>query len=251
MPTYPVRALVLSKTKLGEKDLILTLMASDGSQVRAVAKGARSPKSKLGGTCEIFSVIDALIAKGRNLDVISEATGVESNEACRCDLDHSAAADTVCEVLSKMTLPEEPQPHLFDMACAALAAIGRAEGAHIKLFAAAFILKCTSMLGYLPELSACIVCGEPVPTGRESELFSVAQGGVVCEGCVSACPSATVFHGGLIEWVRALLYSKYADIEGFDCTEPVASDTLRFAQRWLREHAGIECKSLAFMFMDL
>ena len=251
MPTYPIRALVLSKTKLGEKDLILTLMASDGSQVRAVAKGARSTRSKLGGTCEIFSIVDALIAKGRNLDIISEARGVEPNEACRRDLDHSAAADTVCEVLSKMTLPEEPQPHLFEMTCAALEAIGAAEGPMVKVITAAFIVKCTSMLGYRPELRSCIVCGEPVESGNSTELFSLSQGGVVCENCVSACPSATILGEGSVDWIRAILYSTYADIVGFECSDAVAEAVLRFAQRWLREHAGIDCKSLAFMFMDL
>ena len=36
-PTYPLRALVLRRTKLGESDLILTLLAADGSLARAVA----------------------------------------------------------------------------------------------------------------------------------------------------------------------------------------------------------------------
>lgn len=42
-PTYRCNALVLKKTKLGESDLILTCLKDDGSQLRAVAKGARKP----------------------------------------------------------------------------------------------------------------------------------------------------------------------------------------------------------------
>ncbi|MEG2982380.1 MAG: recombination protein O N-terminal domain-containing protein [Raoultibacter sp.] len=37
--TYTARVIVLQKTKLGETDLILTLLAEDGAQIRAVAKG--------------------------------------------------------------------------------------------------------------------------------------------------------------------------------------------------------------------
>ena len=44
-PAYSLRALVLRRTKLGESDLILTLLSEDGSQKRAVAKGARRPMS--------------------------------------------------------------------------------------------------------------------------------------------------------------------------------------------------------------
>ena len=61
MPAYPLRALVLRKTKLGETDLILTLLAADGRQVRAVAKGARKSRSRLGARVEPFSILDLLL----------------------------------------------------------------------------------------------------------------------------------------------------------------------------------------------
>ncbi len=43
--SFWVRGLVLRKTKLGESDLIVELLNDEGCLVRAVAKGARKPKS--------------------------------------------------------------------------------------------------------------------------------------------------------------------------------------------------------------
>lgn len=63
-PTYSLRALVLRRTKLGESDLILTLLSEDGSQKRAVAKGARRPKSSFAARTEPFCVIDAPVRDG-------------------------------------------------------------------------------------------------------------------------------------------------------------------------------------------
>ena len=57
--TYSLQALVLRKTKLGETDLIVTLLAQDGRQVRAVAKGARKPNSSFASRLEIFSEVEA------------------------------------------------------------------------------------------------------------------------------------------------------------------------------------------------
>ena len=54
--TYTARAIVLRKTKLGESDLVVTLLAEDGSQVRAVAKGARKPSSPFAARLELYSV---------------------------------------------------------------------------------------------------------------------------------------------------------------------------------------------------
>ncbi|MFQ9180415.1 MAG: DNA repair protein RecO [Eggerthella lenta] len=79
-PTYDARAIVLRKTKLGESDLILALLAEDGSQIRAVAKGARKPASSFAARLELYSVVDLLVARGRSLDIVKEARLVESNE---------------------------------------------------------------------------------------------------------------------------------------------------------------------------
>ena len=71
--TYSLQALVLRKTKLGETDLIVTLLAQDGRQVRAVAKGARKPNSSFASRLEIFSEVDLLLVCGKSLDIVKEA----------------------------------------------------------------------------------------------------------------------------------------------------------------------------------
>ena len=81
-PTYGARAIVLRKTKLGESDLIVTMLAEDGSQMRAVAKGARKPASSFAARLELYSVADALLARGRSLDIVKEVRLVEATSAC-------------------------------------------------------------------------------------------------------------------------------------------------------------------------
>lgn len=46
--TYTDQAIVLRTTKLGEADMILTLLTLEHGQVRAVAKGLRRTSSKFG-----------------------------------------------------------------------------------------------------------------------------------------------------------------------------------------------------------
>ena len=65
--TYQSRVLVVKRTKLGETDCICTLLSQDGSQIRAVAKGARKPTSPFTSRLELFSVCDVLFAKGSRL----------------------------------------------------------------------------------------------------------------------------------------------------------------------------------------
>ena len=120
MATYPTRALVLRKTKLGETDTILTLLASDGHQVRAVAKGLRKPGGRFGARLEPFAVVDLLLHTGRSLDIVTEVQTVATHALLREDFDRSAAASVVVDVLDKISVEGQPEPQLFALSTTAL-----------------------------------------------------------------------------------------------------------------------------------
>lgn len=161
-PTYSLRALVLRRTKLGESDLILTLLSEDGSQKRAVAKGARRPKSSFAARTEPFCVIDALCATGRSLDILKEARLVAAHDALRCNLEASAAAAPVAELLARMSQRDLANPRLFQSAMRVLDAMDGVDDNHCAALSAAELLKILAFSGLRPSLEVCVGCGEPV-----------------------------------------------------------------------------------------
>ena len=120
--TYHARALVLDRTKLGETDLILTLLAQDGRQLRCVAKGARKPGGRLAARVELFCECDFLVARGRSLDVVSEAGLVDAHARLRGDLARVSAASAVCEVARLTCYEDAPDPFLHAICARALRA---------------------------------------------------------------------------------------------------------------------------------
>ncbi len=86
MPLYKTVALVLRRIPLGEKDKILTLFSRDLGKLRAVAKGARKPTSKLSGASEPLLLLRASLAEGSSLDVLSEAEVREAFPKLKSDL---------------------------------------------------------------------------------------------------------------------------------------------------------------------
>ena len=151
-PTYSLRALVLRRTKLGESDLILTLLSEDGSQKRAVAKGARRPKSSFAARTEPFCVIDALCATGRSLDILKEARLVAAHDVLRCNLEASAAAAPVAELLARMSQRDLANPRLFQSAMRVLDAMDGADDNHCAALSAAELLKILAFSGLRPSL---------------------------------------------------------------------------------------------------
>ncbi len=248
VPTYNARVIVVRKTKLKESDLILTMLAEDGSQIRAVAKGARKPKSSFASRLELFSVADVLCAKGRSLDVVSEVRLVEGNARLRCDIELAAAAAPAAEIIERSTQAGLACPNLFAMTRTALGAMCETSAAYAPSLAAAHLMKTFAMTGVRPMLASCAACGNPVsalPDG--SVAFSPREGGVICSHCRGHVESSYV-SAAAAEWADFLLRSTFSDIARAQVGVREAFSVLDLCQRWSIEHVGCKLRSLSFLF---
>ena len=113
--SYLTKGIVLKKTKLGETDLIITLLAEDGSQIKGVAKGARKPSSSFASRLELFSIAELHCVGGRSLDIIKEARFVDSNHHIRSNFECSLAAAPIVELLEKVTQEGLANAKLFPL----------------------------------------------------------------------------------------------------------------------------------------
>ena len=66
-------SIVLKVFDFGEADRIFTLLTPDNGIIRAVAKGVRKPKSRMGGHIDVLSKVNIYISLGENLSNISQA----------------------------------------------------------------------------------------------------------------------------------------------------------------------------------
>lgn len=250
--TYRVRALVLKRTKLGETDVICTLLAEDGSQLKAVAKGARKPSSSFTSRLELFSCCDLLLVQGKSLDIIKEARLVESHASLRLRLELTEAASPMVELIERATLDALENKQLFPMTMKALSCLEEAQEKSLLLLCGAHLIKAVSFLGFKPELRACIGCGEDTVIDKALEqncsvAFSYLDGGVVCSQCQLGFETQWV-NPAVLRWLDVLLYSTFEDIMHRDVEESVQVDILRFMQAWIKQHIGYNLKSLTFLF---
>lgn len=243
MPAYPLRALVLRKTKLGEADLILTLLAEDGRQVRAVAKGARKPKSRIGARAEPFTVLDLLLHTGRTLDIIAEAQTVASHEELRRDLDRSAHAAVVADLLDKASVEGQTDERLFGLALATLDAIAAAPPESLLVVTDAFLVKAMAMIGYRPQLGSCVSCRSDTAAG----LFSLEAGGVVCPACGELQPAVLPLTEAARAALAAMLGAKMSEVAALGVGEEVARESFGLLRAFVRHHVPARLKALDYL----
>lgn len=241
---HRVRALALKKTKLGETDLIVTFLAQDGSQVRAVAKGARKPGSRIGGRVEPLSVVDLLLHPGRSLYTITEVELVSAHAPLREDLDRAMAASVVADFLDKVSVEEQAEERLFGLAVATLDAMDGAEGDTLLALLTAFLLKGIAMHGYRPQFSACVACGEEASAAGR---FSIEHGGPVCGACESAGANGQLVRlsVGARSALAALMHARMAEVGELAIPHDVLVEAFGMMRAYVVHHVPARLKALA------
>lgn len=245
---YPAAGIVLRRTKLGEADLIVTLLCSTNQQVRAVAKGARKPGSRLAGATNLGNEVSLLLHKGRNLDVITEARLTVSRDSLAREIERCVMAEVVLDCAAELTAEGECDGRLLPLTGVALDALEQAPLERLTLVGGAYLFKAAAMQGYRPVLDSCIECGVPIDTESGWVLFAVGEGGVLCPDCAAEA-SGTYIDGPLVGWVRALLSLRFDEVlalEPFEGEVPLGLELLDLGRLWLSYYPGIHSKALDF-----
>ncbi len=176
---YKSEALVIKRIDLGEADKILTIITPNFGKLRVVAKGVRKVTSRLAGHVELFTRNTMLLAKARNLDIITQSETVDAYRPLHEDLSRIAHASYASELLDAMTPDSLENYPLYKLAVGAFALIS--EDSHPDRVLRWFELQLLGYLGYAPELGQCVQCASELQAVTNG--WSPSQGGVICASC--------------------------------------------------------------------
>jgi len=179
---YRTEAIVLARLDYGEADRIVTLFTPRRGKLRVIVKGARKPLSRLGPHLDFFCRSTLLLAKGRELDIVSDAATIEPHERLRTDLDALGHASHMAEMVNRLTEDRQENEAIFDLLAQSLKLLE--DGVDPWLVTRHFEWALLALLGYRPELYRCVSCGAellPGPNGWSNRL-----GGNLCPLCRAA-----------------------------------------------------------------
>ena len=153
---YRTEAVVLKRSDFGEADRLVTLYTPNLGKLRVIAKGIRRPVSKMAGHLELFTHSQPLLAKGRNLDLITQSETIESFRALRENLVRTTLAHYVAELTERLT-PEHLEDYpLYRLLVETLRRIDT--GSQPDVAVRYFEVQLLDNLGYRPQLQHCVQC---------------------------------------------------------------------------------------------
>jgi DNA repair protein RecO (recombination protein O) len=208
---YRDEAIVLRTQKLGEADRIVTFLTREHGRVRAVGKGVRRTKSKFGSRLEPFSHVDVQFARGRTLDIVTQAeTLAPFGQAISADYGRYTAGTAMLEAADRLVVEEmEPALQQYQLLVGALRVLAarRLDG---SLVLDSFLLRSLAVAGYAPTFDVCARCGAPGP----HRSFSAGAGGMLCGAC--RLPGAASPSAETVVLLGALLAGDWATVEAID-----------------------------------
>lgn len=242
--TYSVEAVVVRASDFGEADRLVTLLTPFKGLVRAVARGARKPKSRLGGNVDLLRHINASLAEGRSLDTVSQAESLVSLRGLHSGLEKMSTGLYMAEVAERFSVEGGPNQPLYNQFVLMLQVLNE-EPIH-PLMARWFDLQVLQINGFLPTISECVDCGSVLDP--EDHVFSPARGGLVCPDCRAS--ENDVLLPASVNTIKLLRHMVRSSWEGVRTISPGEVE-LRQASRIVREHMQFvldrHVRSSAFM----
>ena len=206
---YKTEAVVLGEVRLGEADRLVTLYTLRRGKVRAVARGALRPRSRLAGHLQPLCHCQLMLAEGRGMDTVAGCQIVNPFLPLRQDLMRQAWGFYLMELMDAFCPEGVESAPLFRLLRDTLEQLcQKGDGERVLRH---FEVGLLYHAGFRPELHRCLGCGQPLEP--VANYLSPSAGGLLCPRCAPAQPPTYPLSANAVKVLRLL---QEADMDTFN-----------------------------------
>jgi DNA repair protein RecO (recombination protein O) len=241
--TYSTEAIILRRRNFGEADRILTIFTPHLGKIRAKAVGVRKPRSRKAGHLELFCRSRLFLAHGRDLDVITQAETIEPFAALRDDLNRSASASYMAELLDRFAAEgiENQEAYL----CLSTALHALCESNEPKRILVHYALHLVGSMGFRPQLFRCVIGREDIHA--EDQSFSPLLGGVICPHCAERARGQFAITMPVLRLLRHMEKTSFAETALLSVRRETVEEADKIMQRYIQHLLEHPLRSRAFL----
>ncbi len=224
-------AVVLRTWPVHEADLIVSFFSRDYGKVRGVAKSALKSRKRFGGALEPMTVARAWFVERPRQELVrlDQLEIVRSPLSTPVDPVRLTVLSFFAELLDEALPDHDPHETIFRLVLSVLD-LTSTEQPWMPL--TYFSLWMTRLMGLLPDLAHCTVCGEPLHAGEVT--FNAHADGLFCP--VHRNGSATVLSADSWQTAQRMLRAPAATFAAEAWPRRRAQDLRRFTVHVLERH---------------
>lgn len=173
------QGLVLRVTDYNDHDALLTLLTPNYGKLTVKARGLRRRNSPLIAPCQLLAYGSYTLFEYKGMYTINEANSIELFQILRRDITKLSLGTYFCQVAEVLSQEDLPNPELLSLTLNCLHAVSSLNLSE-NAVKAVFELRSACLAGYMPDLSACHICGNENP-----DRFDISAGRLECSSCRS------------------------------------------------------------------
>jgi DNA repair protein RecO (recombination protein O) len=237
-------AIVLTRFDYGEADRIMTLFTPTFGKLKAIAKGVRRTKSRLGGSLEPLAELRVALARGRTFDVVTQVQVSHAWLHLRDSLESTATAWYLAELADRSLEERHEAEGLYALLRHAYELLDA--GMDAGRVARWYEMRLADELGVRPEVDRCVECDRMLDAD-EAFRWVPPLGGVLC----SRCPGPPADRAGLsLEALKLLKAYQRLDVEALASLRlpaAVEAEVEQAMRDFLRYSLDRDARSLPFL----
>src|SRR3712207_2154496 len=229
MSVINTQAVVLKSVKFKENDIILTLFTRNYGKISAIARGAQRPKSKFMATSQVFSYNNYVLKRQNDMYVVYQSESIKSFYNIAMDFDAFSYASFIMKLVEAALVEGQTSSRLFVMLVRTLFIYS--EGvSDAKFILDAFILKFLDYTGFRPNVESCTHCHG---LGYSRAVFSIQDGGIVCEKCKPDLENYLKIDQTTIRLMQYILKNDIIDINKAEVSKILVDELFFLLKKYL------------------
>jgi len=237
MPLRQALSIVLRSYKVGETDKIVVFFTQDYGKLRGMARAARRPRSRFGGSLEMGTEVELTFFEKESRELVS---------VDRCDIVRSRFSKLsepilattlgyVTELTDSFALEREPNPRLYRLLRATISALVERPSPETRArYFEAWLLR---LAGSYPRRKNCPSCGRAL--ADEGARYLASEHRLECARCLSA---GVFLSAGTLRYVDAIWSEPPEEIAPPEAVS-VLGELARFHHGLIQEQLEKDLKS--------
>ena len=224
-------AIVLRVWPFQEADLLVSLLTREQGRIKGVARHAMRSRRRFGGALEPMTYVRATYTEKPKLELVRldafEILWSPLKDAV--DYERTAALEFVAEVLEEALPEQAPEDAVFRLS---LAVMEQMQVGRVWMPVTYFALWMSRLMGWMPELGHCVVCGLDLRGG--TVWSSATSDGVTCGD--DRRPGSVALSAESVKEAQRIFRGTVKALAEEDWPKTRVADLRRFAVETLERH---------------
>lgn len=241
MELIKTSGIVIRRTQVKDNDLILTVFTKDLGVIRVSARGAKGFKNKLAAGTSLFAYSEWILYPGKELYRVNGCELLESFYSLTSNIERLAFANYIADLTGYVIQEESGTERLLSLFLNTFYLLAR-WGGELRTVKCVYELKLLEFLGFAPELSECVSCGE-----TEASVLAPSEGGLLCPACHKALALGMPVSQACLEAMRYIYDSEDKKAFAFRVNQGILEELEGHIVRLMREFIDHDFYSLSYL----